>query len=151
LSLRLKDKEGKEWVLRTIEKNPEVLLPEALRGTFVKNVVIDAMSAQNPYSPLIVPVIADAVNVKHANPIIGYVAPDKQLGIYQKTFVNRLCLMEEREPTGNSDNTAKMLSELNKDNDNSIDTGSFFRARMLDLYLGDWDRHEDQWRWYDAK
>ena len=88
---------------------------------------------------------------QHANPVIGYVAPDKQLGIYQKTFANRVCLFEEREPSGNTDNTAKMLEELNKDNDNSIDSNSFFRARLLDLYLGDWDRHEDQWRWFDAK
>ncbi len=21
------------------------------------------------------------------------------------------------------------------------------RARLLDIFLGDWDRHEDQWRW----
>jgi len=151
LSLRLKDNEGKEWVLRTIEKYPEALLPESLRGTFVKDIINDAMTSQNPYSPLVVPVLANAVKVEHANPVIGYVAPDKQLGGYEKIFVNRVCLYEEREPTGNSDNTAKMLKELNDDNDNSIDTGSFFRARMLDLYLGDWDRHEDQWRWFDAK
>jgi len=151
LSLRLKDKEGKEWVLRTIEKYPSVLLPESLRETFVKDIFNDAMTSQHPYSPLVVPVLANAVSVQHANPVIGYVAPDKQLGIYEKIFVNRVCLFEEREPTGNSDNTAKMLNELNEDNDNSIDTGSFFRARMLDLYLGDWDRHEDQWRWFDAK
>lgn len=151
LSLRLKDKDGKEWVLRTIEKYPDVLLPEPLRETFVKDVINDAMTSQHPYSSLIVPTLANAVNVQHTNPIIGYVAPDPQLGIYEKTFVNRVCLFEEREPTGNSDNTAKMLDELNKDNDNSVDTASFFRARMLDLYIGDWDRHEDQWRWYDAK
>ena len=25
----------------------------------------------------------------------------------------------------------------------------FLNARMLDMLLGDWDRHEDQWRWKD--
>ena len=63
LSLRLKDKDGKEWVLRSIEKYPDVLLPEQLRETFAKDVVRDAMTAQHPYAPLIVPVLADAVNV----------------------------------------------------------------------------------------
>ncbi|MBC7913123.1 MAG: hypothetical protein H7Y07_03275, partial [Pyrinomonadaceae bacterium] len=36
-SLRLKDKSGKEWVLRSIEKYPDVLLPEDLRETFAKD------------------------------------------------------------------------------------------------------------------
>ncbi|TMI75365.1 MAG: hypothetical protein E6H09_00700 [Bacteroidetes bacterium] len=151
LSLRLKDKDGKEWVLRSIEKFPDVLLPEGLRETFARDIARDAMSAQHPYGPLVVPILANAVRVPHANPVIGYVAPDKQLGIYQKTFANRLCLLEEREPFGNSDNTPEMLQKLNQDNDNSVDSVAFFRARLLDLYLGDWDRHDDQWRWYDEK
>ncbi len=43
-----------------------------------------------------------------------------------------------------------MLSNLDKDNDNSIKGKEFLRARMLDMYLGDWDRHEDQWRWHNT-
>src|ERR1700744_2635013 len=43
-SLRLRDKSGREWVLRSVNKYPEILLPEALRQTFAKDVVTDAMS-----------------------------------------------------------------------------------------------------------
>jgi hypothetical protein len=150
-SLRLEDKDGNEWALRSVEKYPDVVLPEKIRETFAKDIVIDAMSAQHPYSALIVPVIADAVHVPHANPIIGYVVPDKALGIYSKTFENTICLLEEREPLGKSDNFTKMLNELNKDNDNSFDSKTFLRARLLDIYLGDWDRHGDQWRFVDTK
>ena len=150
-SLRLKDKDGKEWVLRSVDKYPEVLLPENLRETFAADWVKDAMSAQHPYAALVVPVIANAVNVPHSNPVIGYVSPDKNLGIYSKTFSNTLCLLEEREPAGKSDNTADMFDALNKDNDNRADSAEFLRARLLDLFLGDWDRHEDQWRWADIE
>jgi len=150
-SLRLEDKDGKEWVLRSIEKYPYVLLPEQLRETFAKNIVIDAMSAQHPYSALIVTPIAEATKVPHANPIVGMVVPDKQLGIYSKTFANTICLLEERDPLGKSDNTAKMLKELQQDNDNNFDSTAFLRARLLDIYLGDWDRHADQWRFVDEK
>jgi hypothetical protein len=150
-SLRMKDEHGTEWVLRSIEKYPEILLPEALRETFAADWVRDAMSAQNPYGPLVVPVISEAVKVPHTNPIIGFVAPDKNLGEFEKEFVNTLCLLEEREPYGNSDNTLKMLQRLNEDNDNSVDTIEFFRARLLDFFLGDWDRHADQWRWVPEK
>jgi len=150
-SLRLKDKSGKEWTLRSIQKYPDVLLPEAFRETFAKDLLVDNMSSQHPYSALVVPPIAHAVGVPHTNPIIGWVAPDASLGIYYKTFANTLCLLEEREPTGNSDNTPKMYEKLDEDNDNSVDSTAFLKARMLDVLIGDWDRHEDQWRWMPEK
>ncbi|WP_205508972.1 BamA/TamA family outer membrane protein [Longitalea arenae] len=150
-SLRLKDASGREWVLRSIEKNPEIILPEPLRVTFAADWFRDAMSAQHPYSPLIVPVLAEVAQVPHASPLIGYVAPDQNLGQYEKEFANTMCLLEEREPFGDSDNTLKMLERLNEDNDNIIDTIGFFRARLLDMFIGDWDRHEDQWRWFDEQ
>jgi hypothetical protein len=151
LSLRLQDSTGKEWVLRSVNKYPEILLPETLRETFAKDIITDAMSAQHPYSALVVPVLADVVGIPHATPVIGWVAPDKMLGIYQKDFMNTVCLLEEREPLGKSDNSQKMYKELLKDNDNSIDSTLLLKAKLLDLLLGDWDRHEDQWRWAYTK
>jgi hypothetical protein len=150
-SLRLKDKNGREWVLRSVEKYPDAILPDNLKKTFVKDIVTDAMSAQHPYSALIVPPIAHAVGVPHANPIIGIVAPDSALGKYSKVFAGTVCLLEEREPTGKSDNYTRMQEELNADNDNSFDSTTFLRARILDVFLGDWDRHLDQWRFTPEK
>ncbi|ANH83469.1 hypothetical protein A8C56_23040 [Niabella ginsenosidivorans] len=146
-SLRLEDATGKEWVLRNVVKNMEFLLPETMRQTFAKDVIMDALSAQHPYSALIVPPLAAAAGVPHTNPVIGVVAPDKNLGMYSSDFINRICLLEEREPLGKSDNTPKMYKTLKKDNDNTVDTAVYFKARLLDLLIGDWDRHEDQWRW----
>lgn len=151
VSLRLADKTGKEWVLRSVNKNPDPLLPEELRQTFARDFLDDAMSAQHPYSALIVPPIAKAANVPHANPVIGIVALDSALGIYNRLFVNTLCLLEEREPLGNSDNTPKMTRNLNKDNEFTVNGKEFFNARLVDLLLGDWDRHADQWRWRTEK
>jgi hypothetical protein len=150
-SLRLEDKNGKEWVLRSVEKFPEVLLPQGLRETFAKDIIKDNMSAQHPLGALIVPTIAKAVNVPHTTPIIGWVSPDPALGDYMTAFANTLCLFEEREPLGESDNTGKMFKKLDEDNDNTYDGASLLRARALDVMLGDWDRHEDQWRWYPEK
>jgi len=148
-SLRLEDKDGKEWVIRSVEKSPDALLPGEFRQTFARDLLDDATSAQHPFSALIVPPIANAVKVPHAVPVIGVIAPDKNLGIYGRTFINMVVLLEEREPLGESDNTAKMKKNLQEDNDNSIDGKEFLNARMLDMLLGDWDRHEDQWRWKD--
>ncbi len=149
-SLRLKDKDGKEWVLRSIEKYPESLLPEPLKGTFIKTLLTDAISGENPYGSLMVPVLSDAENVPHTNPMIGYVASDTALGMYNRIFANHVCMLEEREPLGKSENTEKMLKKLNNDNANSVDETTFFRLRLLDLFMGDWDRHEGQWGWVNV-
>lgn len=146
-SLRLEDKNGKEYVLRSVEKYPEVLLPQGLRNTFAKDVMRDNMASQHPFTALVVPVLAKAAGVPHSNPMIGLVSPDQNLGDYAPLFENTICLLEERNPLGPSDNTAKMFKKLDKDNDNTYDAKLYLRAKALDVLLGDWDRHEDQWRW----
>lgn len=148
-SLRLVDREGREWVLRSVEKSPDALLPDNFRQTFARDWVDDATSAQHPFGALVVPAIAKVVNVPHATPVIGFVAPDTALGIHGRVFANTVALLEEREPLGDSDNSEKMKKNLAEDNDNKILAREFLNARMLDILLGDWDRHEDQWRWKD--
>ncbi|TDG35882.1 hypothetical protein EZJ43_11030 [Pedobacter changchengzhani] len=150
-SLRLVDKDGKEWVLRSVLKYPEVLLPAQLRETFAKDIIRDNVSAQHPFSALVVPELAKAAGVPHSNPIIGYVSADPGLGDFSSVFANTLCLLEEREPTGESDNTAKMMKKLVDDNDNTYDGPLQVKARALDVLIGDWDRHDDQWRWKEEK
>jgi hypothetical protein len=150
-SLRLEDKNGKEYVLRSVEKYPEVLLPAALRETFAKDIIKDNMSAQHPFSALVVPELAKAGGIAHSNPIIGWVSPDDSLGEFESAFANTLCLFEEREPTGESDSSPKMDKKLTDDNDNRLDGPAWVKARAFDVLLGDWDRHEDQWRWKETK
>ncbi|WP_233632566.1 BamA/TamA family outer membrane protein [Parapedobacter sp. ISTM3] len=149
VSLRLVDSTGKEWVLRSVNKQADALLPEALHHTVAHDFLDDANSAQHPYSALIFPPLADAARVPHTHPIIGLVAPDTLLGHYNEIFANTLCLLEEREPLGDSDNTVKMVRRVNNDNDDVYKAKTFLRARMLDLLVNDWDRHGDQWRWVD--
>lgn len=145
-SLRLKDTDNKEWVLRSIDKFPDALLPQALSQTLASDILKDNVSAIFPYAPLTVPVIANATGVAHSNPSLVYIAPDTQLGIYSRDFANTFALLEEREPLGKSVSTLKMQEKLKEDNDNAVDQKSFLTARIQDIFLGDWDRHADQWR-----
>lgn len=147
VSLRLVDSTGTEYALRSVLKRSENLLPQSLRSSFAKDWVDDAMSAQHPFGALIVPAFAEALEIPHAKPIIGYVAPDTALQQYNYLFANSFALLEERNPLGKSDNTIKFLSSIQKDNDNRFDARTFLKSRILDVFIGDWDRHEDQWRW----
>ncbi|MDQ6813522.1 MAG: hypothetical protein M3040_07300 [Bacteroidota bacterium] len=148
-SLRLKDARGRQWVLRTIQKYPERGLPEKLRKTVAKDILQDQVVTGHPYSALTVPPFAKALNIPHSNPEIVYVPDDPALGTYRADFANSVLLFEEREAvdTLKSDNTEKAQEELKNDNDNRVDQRLVLRARLLDILMGDWDRHEDQWLW----
>ena len=148
-SMRLEDASGREWVLRTVQKYSERGLPENLRATIAKDIVQDQISTSHPYSALIVPPLADVLDLPHANPEIVYVGDDPALGQYRKDFANAVYLLEERMPTGyeKSDNTIKAQRKAEEDNDIHFNQKLVLRARLLDFIVGDWDRHEDNWRW----
>ena len=113
-SLRLIDKDGKEWVIRSVEKIPDLVVPEKLRQTFAKDLVDDATSAQNPFACLLVPPVADALHIPHTNPIIGFVAPDQGLGQYEKTFSGTAVVLEERAPYKSSANSVEVEEKLGR-------------------------------------
>ena len=148
-SLRLEDAEGRQYVLRSIEKYPDRILPEEFRQTIIKDALVDAISASYPYAAVSVPIMATAAGVPHANPKIVYLPDDPRLGIYRGEFANNLYIFEEREPGGlkKTYSTPKVLEEIKEDNDNTIDEQATLKARILDMFMMDFDRHEDQWRW----
>lgn len=148
-SLRLEDKDGRQYVLRSIEKYPDRVLPEEFRQTIIKDALVDAISSSYPYAAVSVPIMATAAGVPHANPKVVYLPDDPRLGIYRSDFANNLYIFEEREPGGlkKTYSTPKVLEELQEDNDNAIDEQATLKARLLDIFMMDFDRHEDQWRW----
>ncbi|MEJ7822118.1 MAG: metallophosphoesterase [Chitinophagaceae bacterium] len=149
-SLRLIDKKGKEWTLRSVEKDPETAIPDNLRGTLAQDIVQDMISASHPYAPVVVAGLANATGVVVAQPQFFFVPDDPAFGIYRKIFANTVCLLEEREPTPDGTDTrstSKIINKLFEDHDDHIDQQSYLKARLLDNVIGDWDRHFDQWRW----
>jgi hypothetical protein len=161
-NLRLVDPEGKEYVLRSIEKDPTRALPVGLRKTFIGNLMQDQTSVIHPYGALVVPQLADAAGVLHASPRLVVVADDPALGEFRPEFANMFAMLEER-PDGNQKETANFgyskklesskdfFEGLMKSNCNQVAAREYLRARLFDMWLGDWSRREDQWRWATYK
>ena len=158
VSLRVTNPEEREFVLRQVRKRPDLLLPPALRGTFAADIFADQLQTSHPYGARAVPRIAAAAGIYHTNPVFRVVPDDPRLGIYQDDFAGDLVLLEER-PAGDGsgqphfggvedvDSSVKMFQELRGDNDTRVDQPFYLRSRLVDLLIGDWDRHQDQWRW----
>lgn len=152
-SLRLVDKNGKEWTLRTVDKDPEKALPGNLRGTMAQGIVQDMVSASHPFAPLVVPDLARAVGIIAAKPEFFFVPDDPALGYYRPLFRNTVVMLEDRDPTittsteEDSKSTGKILNKMLDDNEHHVDQEKVLNARLLDMVIADFDRHADQWRW----
>lgn len=157
-SLRLRGADGKEYVIRTLDKDPLNSIPPNLRAEAVEDLVQDQISSINPYGAYVLPQMAEAAGIYHTNPELVWVPDDPRLGIYRELFAHRMVMFEERPDDdesdrsffGNSDDVesaTKLYAELDEDNDNWVDQRMFARARLFDMLISDWDRHRGQWRW----
>jgi hypothetical protein len=149
-SLRLEDKSGRRWNLRTIDKDPQKVLPPGMRRTFARDVVQDFISAAHPYAPLTVAALASAAGINSPQPEFFYVPDNLVLGQYRDLFAKRVCLLEPHDPTvdgSEAKSSAKVINKRISTDDHFVDQKAVLQARLLDMLVGDWDRHLDQWRW----
>lgn len=157
-SLRLKGGDGREYVLRSVQKDVSKAVMVELRETFAQDVVQDQVSSANPYAPMVVASLAETAGIFHSKPRLVYVTNAARLGEFAETFAETLCLFEER-PSGNEDdnatlgfskhiiNTEKLFEKVFSNSDHLVDEKAYVKARLFDMLIGDWDRHEDQWLW----
>ena len=157
-SLRLENEEGQQWVVRTIDKDVTKVVPIEFRSTLVQDLMQDGISAAHPYAAFAIPKLAEAAKIYHANPKFVWLPKQKVLGDYNNDFAERLYLFEER-PGGNMENhptyggavesinTLELVEKLTDNHRAKVDQEYVLRARLFDMLIGDWDRHDDQWRW----
>ncbi|PYO60481.1 MAG: hypothetical protein DMD70_08495, partial [Gemmatimonadetes bacterium] len=77
--LRLLGKDGRQYVFRSVDKDPTLALPPELRATFARDVVQDQISSAHPGAPLVVAPLLDAAGVLHAEPRIALLPDDPRL------------------------------------------------------------------------
>jgi hypothetical protein len=173
-SLRLHDKNGKEYNLRALKKSALQFLQTTVfksddvaagfEDTATEDLLYDFYTAAHPYASLVIPDLANAVGVYHENPEIFYVPKQKALGKYNLEYGDELYMIVERPEEshknlvsfGQADDlisTADVFENLRKDEKYRIDEPHYIKSRMFDMLVGDWDRHQDQWRWaeYEQK
>jgi hypothetical protein len=171
-SLRLRDKEGKEYVMRALRKSAELYLQsmafqdqyvlDDLKETYTQELLEDFYTGSHPYAPFTIGKLSDAVGIYHTNPKLFYVPKQKAIGSYNDVFGDELYMIEEHAGDGHGDlasfgysnelkSTDSMLDDLRDDEEYEVDANAYLKARLFDMVIGDWDRHVDQWRWAEFK
>lgn len=158
LGLALKGADGKSYTFRGVDKDPATFLPPSFQDTLAEHLVKDQTSADHPAAAVTVPPIAQAAGILHTEPKLVVMPDDPTLGEYREAFAGVLGTLEEY-PNIASDahsgtfgaieiiSSEEMWDRRLANPQNSIDSLAFLRARLVDILLGDWDRHQGQWRW----
>lgn len=157
-SLRIKDSNGKEWSLRSVRKYPRKAIDPDLQDTFAEDLVNDGISASYPFASLSAIPLSQAAQVTSLLDSLVFIPDDERLGQYREKYKNTLAFLEEREPSVDSRgnkitetiSTNELVQELQKSNTTIVDQQAVLRARLLDNFIMDFDRHEEQWLWYSS-
>jgi len=157
-SLHFKGADGRYYKFRSINKDPEKVLPPDVRNTFVADITQDQISTSHPLSAIIAAPLLNAVGVLNSQPSIVVLPDDALLGEFREEFKNVLGTFAEN-PKDETEaelifagaekiiKEYKIFEKTDEDNDDQVDQIAFLKARLMDIYLGDWDRHIGQWKW----
>ncbi|SHL45889.1 metallophosphoesterase [Chryseobacterium polytrichastri] len=171
-SLRLRAKDGQEFVMRGVKKSAVRFLNNMafkkstfgneLNNTFPDKFLLDFYTTNHPFTPFSVGNMADKLNIFHSNPRLFYIPKQQALREYNLHYGDEMYMIEERfssdpKTLQSLDNARDILStddvlkNFTKNYKYSVDQESYIRARIFDMLIGDWDRHSDQWKWAEYK
>jgi len=170
--LRLVDSLDREFNMRALEKDAVQFLKSAgydkldadkyFAETLPQELIRDFYTAAHPYGAFAVPRLAGAIDLSHTHPKLFYVPKQPVLGDFNDVHGDRLYMIVEK-PDDSFDNahmfgynedvesTDDLFDKIRSDEEYVVDEQLYIRARIFDMLLGDWDRHEDQWRWAEIK
>lgn len=157
-SLRMEKENGQQYILRSINKDYRKLVPTEFENLKLINILKDQNSASHPYGALIIPALSRAAGIYYTEPELVYLQHQQGLGNYNEQFPEELYLLEER-PDGDWSNADQfgnsseiigytdLLEKLREKKTHYVDQKWVLKSRLFDLWIHDWDRHDDQWRW----
>jgi hypothetical protein len=149
LSLRFRGADGREYAFRSVDKDPG---RGTGRGGPAARVLQDQVSSQNPAGAIVAGRLMDATGALHVDPALFVMPDDPRLGEFRARFAGMLGQVEERPDDGfggspDLEDTDEFLATLQSGPSHRLAAEEFLTVRLMDVFLGDWDRHEDQYEW----
>ena len=151
--LAMKGADGRGFTFRKLEKHPERVLPQEWQDSELRAIAIDQTAAAHPAATAIIGSLAQAVGIRFYSSRLAVMPDDPALGKFRETFGGTIGTFDEYIVPGYKGITEiASSSELWKKwreggADNRVDSRAFLEARLFDLVVGNWDRHQGQWRW----
>lgn len=156
-SLHLVASDSIEYVFRPIYKSG-IRLPEDFRGTVVWKIFHDQLSASHPGANVVMRPMMESTGFLNPHQRLIFMPEDAPLsGEFKEDFAGVLGTLEDFPVVPKSGrafagavkiyDAEELLAAINKDPTTQVDVHHLLLARLIDLWVGDNDRHADQWRW----
>jgi hypothetical protein len=159
--LALVGADGRSYTFRGLEKDASHLLDAIdpdLKGTVVAKVLDLLMAAQHPASDLVARGILDTVNIPCPDWRLVVLPDDAALEEFRADFAGALGVfgVYPQPPKGAVPgfrgateiiDHVELYRRLRAGEGDAVDAQALLKARLVDIFMGDWDRHRKQWRW----
>lgn len=150
-SLHFKSENDNKWAFRSVDKDPNRSLDSDTASSVIGHLLQDEISCAHPYGALMVGPLLDAVSVLHPTPKLWVLPDGPALGEFHE-LAGLLGLMEERNEkhlpgVTKAAETVELFERLEHKSGERVDAKNLLAARLIDILVGDWDRHILQWRW----
>ena len=158
VGLRFIGRDGLEYDFRPVVKHGDPPIPKMIPRRISDGVVDDQMGAMFPFGGLVAAELSTAIGIVEPQPVPVVMPNDERLGQFRAAFAGRVGMLTVR-PDERKDGrpgiggyTRIIDSDsldviLRTDPHSVVDERLFLRARLIDVLVGDWDRHAGQWRW----
>jgi len=158
-SLALAAADGRSFTFRSVDKDASQLVTGPLRHVpGIRPAYRDQTAAGLPAAPVVAAPLARAAGVLQSEPRLGVMPDDPRLGSFGAEFAGRLGTLEEYPTPATAGrpgtfgaleivDTDELLERLARGPSERVAARAYLRARLVDLVLGDVDRHPGQWRW----
>ncbi|MFT7589249.1 MAG: hypothetical protein ACI959_001466, partial [Limisphaerales bacterium] len=160
LSLKMRGGNGQDYVFRSVDKDPSKALSFEYRNTIISKVAKDQTTTQHPYGAIATSSLLDKLDILHAQPKLFFL-PEGNLGHFEVPFGGMMGMLEEK--PGNHNDNAYLFAQADKifksaamfdklyNGGNQVELTEYARARAFDIWVGDWGKHEDNWKWAGYK
>lgn len=150
--------DGLEYAVRSLDKDPTRRLEPQFQGTVVAAIVQDQIAAFLPTAGLIVDPLLDAAGLLYPRHTLVVVPDDPRLGEFREMYAGLVGMLVDRPQEGPDDtpgfagsrrvsNTGNFLEDLEEGACERADVREYLKARLIDMLIGDRDRHPGQWMW----
>ena len=138
--------DGRGYAFRSMVKSLAASIPGVVAGSPIGTVLEDLNSALHPAASLITNSLESGTEVLHTRPR-AYLMPDSPvLGEYREEFAEMLGTIEPVTAEGVIDSD-ELFPRVRRSPADRVDSRALLAARLIDLFVGDWDRERTQWLW----
>ncbi len=148
--LLFKSKNGNYWKFSLLNIEPEKIFPKEILENAAGKILNDQICIVNPFAPLITNNIINGIDSSDFKSILIYLPDNGTLGKFQNEFGGSPGILRNKNKCLDTSvviNTQNLLKKIEDGSNEIIDSKSYLKERLIDIFLGEWSRGEDKWCW----